>query len=256
MSEIHPTAIVASGAELGEGVAIGPYCIVGPNVRLGDGTRLISHVNIDGHTTLGPGCTVYPFASLGTLTQDMKYRGGAPRVDIGGGTTIREYVTVNTATFDGDTTRVGSRCLLMATSHVAHDCTLGDEVIMANSAALAGHVTVESQAIIGGLTAVHQFVRIGTMAIVGAASKLTQDVPPYMMTDGNPPRLPSINLVGLRRRGVSPETCRALREAHRILCREGLNVKQAVEKIRLELSGPEIDRLAAFIDGAERGIIR
>lgn len=256
MSTIHPTAIVASGAELGAEVSIGPYCTIGTNVRMGDGTRLISHINIDGHTTLGRGCTVYPFASLGTLTQDLKYRGGAPRVEIGDGTTVREYVTVNTATHDGDVTRVGSRCLLMATSHVAHDCTVDDEVIMANGAALAGHVVVEARAIVGGLTAVHQFVRIGTMSIVGASSKLVKDVPPYMMAEGNPARLPSINLVGLRRRGFPPEACRSLRAAHRILCREGLNVAQAVEKIRRELTGPEIGRFVAFIEGAERGIIR
>jgi UDP-N-acetylglucosamine acyltransferase len=256
MSTIHPTAVVAPGAELGADVEVGPYCVIGPNVRVGDGTRLVSHVVLGGHLTLGRGCRVFPFAALGTITQDLKYRGGAPRVEIGDGTTIREYVTVNTATADGDVTRVGERCLLMANTHVAHDCVVGNEVIMANSAALGGHVIVEDRAIVGGLSGIHQFVRIGTTSIIGSGSKLSQDLPPFMLADGNPIRVPTINLVGLRRRGHSPEACASLRAAHRILYREGLNVRQAVERIRAELSGPEIDRLASFIEGSERGILR
>ncbi len=256
MSTIHPTAIVAPGAELGTDVEIGPYCVIGPHVRVGDGTRLVSHVVLDGHLTLGSGCRVFPFASLGTITQDLKYRGGAPRVEIGDGTTIREYVTVNTATADGDVTRVGARCLLMANTHVAHDCVVGNEVIMANSAALGGHVIIEDRAIIGGLCGIHQFVRIGTTSIIGSGSKLSQDLPPYMLADGNPIRVPTINLVGLQRRGHSAEACVSLRAAHKILYRGKLNVGQAVARIRAELSGPEIDRLTSFIERSERGIVR
>ena len=256
MSTIHPTAVIAPGAELGADVEIGPYCVIGPNVRVGDGTRLLSHVALDGHLTLGRGCRVFPFASLGAITQDLKYRGGAPRAEIGDETTIRECVTINTATADGDVTRVGSRCLLMAYSHVAHDCVVGDEVILANSVALAGHVTVEDRASLGGMVGVPQFLRIGTMAYVGACTKLTNDVPPYMIVDGTPPEVRSINAVGLQRRGFSTEAVEGLRVAQRILCREGLNVRQAVDRIRAEISGPEIDRLTAFIDGSKRGIIR
>jgi UDP-N-acetylglucosamine acyltransferase len=256
MSTIHPTAVIAPGAELGVDVEVGPYCVIGPHVRVGDGTHLVSHVVLDGHLTLGRGCRVFPFASLGAITQDLKYRGGAPRAEIGDDTTIRECVTINTATADGDVTRVGSRCLLMAYSHVAHDCVVGDEVILANSVALAGHVTIEDRASLGGMSGVHQFGRVGTLAYIGALAKVTQDVMPYMIVDGHPAETRSINLVGLQRRGHSAEACADLRTAHRILCREGLNVRQALERIRAELSGPEIDRLTAFIERSERGIIR
>ena len=236
---------------------IGPYCIVGSRVSLGEGTRLMAHVFVDGWTSLGAGCTVFPFASLGTQTQDLKFKGGAPRVEIGDRTTLREYVTVNAATADGDVTRVGSGCHIMAYAHIAHDCRVGDGVIMANCATLAGHIEVEDQAIIGGLCGVHQFVRIGRMSIIGGCSKVTQDVPPFMMADGHPLAIHGINSVGLKRRGVGEEAQRALKTVHRILYREGLSTRQALERLEAEVEPlPEVRQVVEFVRASARGIVR
>lgn len=256
MARIHPTAIVDPGAELAEDVEIGPYCVVGPGVRVGAGTKIRAHVYLDGCTSIGSGCTIFPFASLGTQTQDLKWKGGTSRVEVGERTTIREYVTVNAATGDGGVTRVGSRCHIMAYAHIAHDCQVGDEVIMANCATLAGHIVVEDQVIVGGLCGVHQFVRLGRLSIIGGCSKVTQDVPPFMMADGHPLAIHGINRVGLKRRGVSEEAQALLKKAYRILYREGLSTRQALEKIEAELQKtPEIEHLLAFIRGSERGIV-
>ncbi|MBP7831137.1 MAG: acyl-ACP--UDP-N-acetylglucosamine O-acyltransferase [Kiritimatiellae bacterium] len=257
MAKIHPTAIVDPGAEVGADADIGPYCVVGPRVRIGAGARLMAHVFMEGWTTLGPGCTVFPFASLGTQTQDLKYKGGAPRVEIGEKTTLREYVTVNAATSDGDVTRIGARCHIMAYAHIAHDCCVGSDVIMANCATLAGHITVEDQAIIGGLCGVHQFVRIGRMSIIGGCSKVTQDVPPFMMADGHPLEIHGINSVGLKRRGVGEEVQRQMKNAYRILYREGLSTSQALQRLEAEpVRAPEIEELMEFIRHSQRGIVR
>ncbi len=257
MTRLHPTAIVDPGAELGEDVEIGPYCVIGPHVRIGAATRLMSHVVVDGHTTLGRRCTVFPFASVGGRTQDLKYRGGAPRLEVGDETTIREFATLSCATADGDVTRVGSRCLLMAYSHVAHDCLLGDEVILANCGTLAGHVIVEDQVILGGLSAVHQFVRMGRLCIVGGCSKVTQDIPPFMMADGHPLTVPAVNGVGLKRRGMTEDIQRRLKQAHRILYRQGLPIRAALERIEAEIEPcAEISHLVAFVRASERGITR
>ena len=240
---------------MGEGVEIGAYCVIGPNVALGNETVVKSHVCIDGHTTLGSGCTIYPFASLGARTQDLKYRGGAPRVEIGDRTVIREYVTINAATADGDVTRVGNGCLLMAYAHVAHDCILGDEVIIANCGTLAGHVVIEDQAVIGGLCGVHQFVRIGRLCITGGCSKVVRDVPPFMLADGNPLAVHGLNSVGLKRRGVSGEAQRAIKQAYRLLYRSGLTPRQAVERIELEVEPvAEVNQLVEFVSSSTRGI--
>ncbi len=257
MSKIHPTAVIDSGAELGADVEVGPYCVIGPHVKIGSGTRLMSHVVIDGWTTLGEGCVVFPFASLGQQTQDLKYKGGRPRTEIGDRTTFREYVTVNAATADGDVTKVGSNCLIMAYSHIAHDCIVGNGVIMANCATLAGHIVVEDEVGIGGLTGVHQFVRLGRMCYIGGCSKITQDIPPFMIADGDPIQVATINSVGLKRRGVSEESQGLLKKAHRFLYREGLTTTKAVEKIVAELEQvPEIVHLVQFIRSSERGIAR
>jgi UDP-N-acetylglucosamine acyltransferase len=257
VTDVHRTAVVADGAGIDEGVDIGPYCVIGPHVKIGAGTRLMSHVVIDGWTTLGRDCRVFPFATLGAETQDMKFSGEQTFVEIGDGTTIRECVTVNASTNEGETTRVGSGCLIMAYCHVAHACDVGDRVIMANSAHLAGHVTIEEKAIIGGVTAVHQFVRIGTLCMVGAGSKLVQDCPPYMMIDGNPARVRGINGVGLKRNGVDGKVRNLLKQSYRALYRDGLSTRQAVEKIRSgPESAPEVDRLLAFVEGSERGIVK
>lgn len=257
MADIHPTAIVSEGAELGEGVQVGPYSVIGEHVRLGAGTKIMAHVVIDGHTTFGRECQVYPFASIGTATQDLKFRGGTTYVDIGDRTVIREYVTVNSATNEGETTKVGAGCFVMAYCHVAHACDVGDGVIMANCATLAGHVKVGANAVVGGMTAVHQFVHIGALAMLGGCSRIAQDCPPYMTTVGNPPKVRGLNLVGLRRRGMPEATRRLLLEAYRCLYRRGLSQRDAVAAIRENVEAvPEVEALLAFIEGSERGLTR
>lgn len=257
MSKIHPTAIVEPGAGIGADVEIGPYCVVGSQVRIGAGARLMSHVVVAGATTLGAGCTLFPFASIGQQTQDLKFKGGTPRVEVGERTTFREYVTVNAATADGDVTRVGSDCHIMAYVHIAHDCVVGDGVIMANAATLAGHVLIEDQAVIGGLCGVHQFVRVGRMSITGGCSKVTQDVPPYMMADGHPLGIHGLNTVGLKRRGVDEKSQGLLKTAYRILYREGLTTRQAIERIEAEVEAvPEVRNLVEFVKASTRGITR
>ena len=254
---IHPLAVVQPGAELGEDVSIGPFCLVGPHVRLGDRAILRSHVSVDGHATLGAGCEVWPFASVGGKTQDLKFKGGAPRLVVGENTVIRECATLNCATFDGGETRVGSKCLIMAYCHVAHDCLVGDRVVMANNATLAGHVVIEDDAIIGGLTGVHQFVRVGQMSILGGFTKAVKDVPPYMMADGDPLKIFGPNKVGLERHGVSAETQQALKEAYKIVFRMDLTTAKALERIEAEIApSPEIRNFAEFIRKSERGISR
>ena len=257
MTNVHPTAIIHPGAELADGVEIGPYSVVGPNVRIGSGTRLMAHVFVDGWTAIGSDCVIFPFASIGTRTQDLKYKGGQPRVEIGDRNTVREYVTVNAATSDGDVTKIGSDCLLMAYVHVAHDCILGNGVIMANAATLAGHVIVEDMVGIGGLCGVHQFVRLGKLCYTGGFSKITQDIPPFMIADGAPVSIHTINSVGLKRRGISDESQGLLKKAYKILYRENLSVSQAVEKIEKELQlVPEIKYLIDFIKNSTRGITK
>ena len=257
MPNIQPTAVVAPGAELGAGVEVGAYSVIGPNVKIGLRTKIMPHVFIDGWTTLGAECTVFPFASLGTQTQDLKYKGGAPRVEIGDRTTIREYVTVNQATNDGDFTKVGSDCHIMAYSHIAHDCIVGNGVIMANCATLAGHLVVEDFVGIGGLCGVHQFVRLGKMSYIGGCSKITQDIPPFMIADGTPLEVHTINSVGMTRRGVGEAAQALLKKAYKIIYREGLSTRQALEKIEAEIElVPEIQYLVSFIKASSRGIAK
>jgi len=254
---IHPLAVVDAAAELGADVTIGPFCMVGPHVRLGDGVKLRSHVSVDGHTTLGAKCEVWPFASLGGKTQDLKYKGGAPKLIVGDQVVIRECATLNCATFDGGETRVGSNCLIMAYCHVAHDCVVGERVIMANNATLAGHVTIEEDAILGGMAGVHQFVRIGRMCILGGVTKAVKDVPPYMIADGDPMRIFGPNKVGLARHGVSPETQKLLKQAYKIVFRTDLTTAKALERIEAELElVPEIMGFVEFIRKSERGIAK
>ena len=256
-TSIHSTAVVAPGAQLGADVEIGPYCVIGEHVQLGAGTKIHPHVVIAGHTRIGAGCEIYPFASIGQQTQDLKFRGGAPGVAIGERTTLREYVTVNAATNDGDVTRVGNGCHVMAYAHVAHDCVVGNEVIMANAATLAGHVILEDQVIIGGLCGVHQFVRIGRLAITGGCSKATQDIPPFMTADGNPLSVHGLNTIGMQRHGVTEQAQTALKKAYRILYRENLTAKLALAKIEADVEQlPEVAHLVAFVRASERGITR
>ena len=254
---IHPSAIVHPDAELGEGVEIGPYSIVAGTVGIGDRTRVGAHVVIEGHTRLGEECEIFTGAVIGSVTQDKKYEGGTSYLRIGNRNKIREYVTINPGTREGTETMIGDDSLLMAYAHVAHDCVIGNRVVLANQATLAGHVLVEDKAIIGGLSAVHQFVRIGTLSIVGGCSKVVQDVPPFMLVDGHPAKAYGINTVGLNRAAVSKNEKAALKKAFKILFREGLSVKNATAKIQEEL--PEtssIQALLQFLKGSTRGISR
>ncbi len=252
---IHPTAIIHPGATIGADCQIGPYCVVGEHAILGERCILHSHVVVDGHTRLGSGNEIFPFAAIGLKTQDLKWKGGVTRTEIGDGNTFREYVTIHSATSDGEVTRVGSRNHILAYCHIAHNVELGNHVIMSNVATLAGHVTVEDHAIIGGLAAIHQFCRIGAYSIVGGCSKVVQDVPPYMLADGNPAVTRTINKVGLDRNQFPEETQSALKQAYKILFREKLTIPNALARIETELPPlPEVQQLTAFIRKSERGI--
>lgn len=252
---VHPTAIIHPGAEIGAGCDIGPYCVIGEHVVLGGQCKLHPHVVIDGHTRLGRENEIFPFACVGQKTQDLKWKGGVTRVEIGDYNTFREYVTIHSATGDGEVTRVGSHNHILAYCHIAHNCTLGDHIIMSNVATLAGHVIVEDYAVIGGLAAVHQFCRIGKMAMIGGCSKVVQDVPPFMMADGNPAETRTINKIGMERHGISEKAQSALRQAYKIMFREGLTVRNAVAKVEKKfLKQVEIRHLVQFIRCSERGI--
>jgi UDP-N-acetylglucosamine acyltransferase len=252
---IHSSAVVHKEAQIGAGCLIGPYCVIGEHVTLGDNCHLHSHVVIDGHTTLGERNEIFPFASIGLKTQDLKWKGGITRTQIGSHNTFREYVTIHSATGEGEVTTVGSHNHILAYCHIAHNVSLGDHVIMSNVATLAGHIVVEDRAVIGGLAAVHQFCRIGTMSIIGGCSKVVQDVPPYMLADGNPARARTINKVGLERNGVAEPAQAALKQAYKMLFREGLTIPNALAKIESDLPPlAELRRLADFVRASERGI--
>jgi UDP-N-acetylglucosamine acyltransferase len=254
---IHPTAIVHPEAKLGANCIIGPYCIIGEHVELGEGCQLHAHVVIGGHTKLGKSNEVYPFASLGLKTQDLKWTGGVTRVEIGDHNTFREGVTIHSATEDGGVTRVGSHNNLLAYSHVAHDCVVGNNVVMSNVASLAGHVVMEDNVIIGGLTAVHQFCRIGRLAMVGGCSRVLRDIPPFLLAEGSPAAPRTVNKVGLERNGVSEEAQVALRQSYKILHRAGLTVSNALERIEKEIpSLPEVQHFINFVRASERGVAR
>ena len=257
MSEIHPTAIIEEGAVLGEGVKLGAYSVVGPNAKIGNGTELMAHAVVDGHTTVRSDCVIHPFARIGGQTQDLKYKGGAPGVIVGDRTVLRECVTINAGTHDGEMTEVGSDCLLMAYSHVAHACKIGNGVIIANGTQLAGDVTIEDFAIIEGLCGVVQFRRVGTMAFLGGYTKATKDIPPFMIADGLDCQIRGFNKIGMERRGVSEESRAAVKEAYRILYRKKLPLLEALEMIENDVKQtPEIQHLLDFIRNSEQGIVR
>lgn len=252
---IHSNAVIHSRAEIGEDCEIGPYCVIGPNVVLGKGNRLRAHVVIDGHTTLGCGNDVFPFVSLGLQSQDLKWRGGTTYTVIGDRNTFREGVTVHSATGDGEVTRVGSDNHILAYCHLAHNVEMGDHNIMSNYSGAAGHVIIEDRTVISAMSGIHQFCRVGTLAIVGGCSKVVQDVPPYMMVDGNPARTRTINKVGLERNNVTTEVQQALRRAFKILFRERTNMATALQRLENELEPyPEIRHLAEFARHSHRGI--
>ena len=255
---IHPTAIVAPTARVGSGVTIGPYSTIGDQVTLGDGTTVGAHVVIEGGVEVGRNCRIFSHAVLGSEPQDLKFRGEKSVLIVGDGTVIREFATLNRATSGGGgKTVVGRGCLIMAYAHVAHDCHLGDGVILANAATLGGHVLIEEHAIVGGLTGVHQFCRIGAHAIIGGCSGIILDIPPYVKAQGNRARLFGLNTVGLKRRNFPPEAIRHLKQAYRVLFLSGLTTTQALERIATELPAcAEIQHLVHFIKTSERGITR
>ncbi len=257
MTQIHPSAVVSPDAQIGEDTEVGPFCQIGPRVVIGDRCRLLGHVTVEGPTTIGSDNIFYPYGSIGHRSQDLKYAAEPTFLEIGDRNSFREFCTVNRGTAPEAKTTVGNDGNFLAYSHIAHDCTVGNHVIFSNNGTLAGHVIVEDYAVIGGLSGVHQFCRIGRHSIVGGCTKIVQDVPPYMIADGNPAEVRGVNQVGLERRGFSPDDARALREAYRILYRANLNVRQSCEKIRAELGNADVlAHLIAFIETSQRGIIR
>jgi UDP-N-acetylglucosamine acyltransferase len=254
---IHPTVVIDPSAEIGPGTCIGAYAVIGADVVIGANCVIHNHVSIAGPTKIGDGNTFFPHSSIGQRTQDLKYEGEPTYLEIGDHNSFREFCTVNRGTSPGSKTVIGSHGNFLAYSHIAHDCTVGDHVIFSNNGTLAGHVIVEDHAVIGGLSGVHQFCRIGQHAIIGGCTKIVQDVPPYMIADGMPAEIRGINQVGMERRGFEPEAIRSLREAYRIIYRENLNVKQALEKIRETLpQNEQIQTLLAFVESTKRGIVR
>jgi UDP-N-acetylglucosamine acyltransferase len=255
---IHPSAVVARGAELDSGVEIGPYAVIGPRVRIGKNTWIGPHVVIEGHTTLGCENRVFQFASVGAIPQDKKYRGEDSLLVIGNRNTIREFATLNPGTTGGGmVTRIGDDNLFMVYSHVAHDCIIGNHVILANSAALGGHVALEDYATLTALAAVHQFTRIGESAYIGAGSMVSLDVPPYCLANGDRAHLYGLNLIGLKRRGLQPAQVAAIKKAYRTLFTEGLALRDALARICQEHpSSLEVAHLAEFIASSQRGICR
>jgi UDP-N-acetylglucosamine acyltransferase len=249
MPQIHPTAIIASGARLADDVTVGPYCVIGEHVMLAAGVSLKSHVVIDGRTTVGERTRIFPFASIGFETQDLKYKGEPSALEIGHDNTIREHVTINPGTEGGGmVTRVGNHCLLMVGAHVAHDCRIGDHVILVNNGTLGGHVVMEDYAILGGLSAVHQFCRIGRHAMIGGMSGVERDVIPYGLAMGDRARLTGLNIIGMQRRGFSRDDIQGLRSAYNCLFADAGTLSERVDEVARKFAGiGPVDDLIAFI---------
>ncbi len=262
MRKVHPTALVDPAAELAEDVEVGPYCVVGPNVRLGTGTVLLAHVVVDGRTTIGRANRFFPYCSIGGAPQDKKYGGEDTELVIGDGNTVRECCTISLGTTQGGgVTRIGNDNWIMAYAHIAHDCLVGDHTILANNATLAGHVTLGDWAILGGMSAVHQFCLVGTHAMAGGGSIVLRDVPPYVICSGNPAEPHGINTEGLKRRGFEAETINALRRAYKTLYRESLTTAEAIAALESSTAGSPaasdaVARFRDFVQKSQRGIIR
>jgi len=257
-ARIHPTAIIAAGAELARDVSIGAFSMVGSQVRLGAGTVIGPHVVIEGRTTIGARNQIFQFASIGAVPQDLKYHGEPSELSIGDDNRIREFCTLQPGTEAGGMlTRIGSSNLLMNYSHIAHDCQLGDRNVVANGVQLGGHVIIEDGVVVGALAGIHQFVRLGESAIIGAGSMVSLDVPPFCNATGDRATLHGLNTVGLKRRGFSDETIQAMKRAYRIMFNAGLRVADAAARARVEIRGvPEVERFVSFIEHSERGVAR
>ncbi len=256
-SSIHSTAVISPTAKIGRNVTIRPYTIIGDEVEIGDGSDIGPNAVVASYTTVGKDCRIFQFASVGEMPQDLKFKGEKTYTYIGDRTVIREGATVHRATGEGNETRVGSDCLLMAYIHIAHNCTLGNHVIMSNLASCAGHATVEDRVVIGGMAGVHQFVKIGRNAMVGGMSKLVQDVVPYTIVDGHPAKVVGLNNVGISRAGVPLESRRLIKKAYKILYRSGLSLAEAIAVIEQEVdSCEEVEHFLRFLRNAERGICR
>jgi UDP-N-acetylglucosamine acyltransferase len=255
-AKIHPTALVSPDAELGEGVEVGAFAIVGPQVTVGSRSRIAARATLEQNVRLGADCQVGTGSILGGAPQDLKYAGEETWVEVGDGTVVREYCTINRGTTQSRRTSLGRNCLIMTYVHIAHDCHIGDRVILANCVQLAGHVTIDTCATVSGLTPVHQFVKIGAYAFVGGMSRVTKDVPPYTKAVGSPMKLYGLNAVGLQRHGFSPEVVAELKKAYRLFFRSGLNISQALERARGELASlPEVANFLHFIEESGRGVL-
>jgi len=262
MAQIHPTAVVDPKAELDASVSVGPYTVIGPHVKVGGGTTIAAHVVLEGHTTIGRDNRIWQFASIGAANQDKKYQGEPTELVIGDRNTIREFVTLHVGTVqDKAVTRIGDDNWIMAYVHVAHDCVVGNNTTLANNTTMAGHVELGDWVTVGGLTGIHQFVKIGAHAMVGFQSAVSQDVPPYMLVDGNPLTVRGVNVVGLRRRDFSSERINAVRQMHKLLYRENRTLddaKAAIAALALSVSeaGADVELMLGFLASAERGIVR
>jgi UDP-N-acetylglucosamine acyltransferase len=254
---IHPSAVVHPSANVAKGVEIGPYCIVGEHVTIGAGSKLLAHVVVNGHTTLGEEVVVHPFASIGATSQDRKAADEISYTKIGNRTIIREYASIHRATGRQASTVIGDDCLLLAYTHVAHNCNIGNDVTMSNLAQVAGQVVIEDHAGIGGMVGVHQDVRIGAYAFVGGMTRITRDVPPYFLAEGNPAEVHGLNSVGLRRRNFSADTIAELKNAYKLIYRSGNNVRQAIGALKAEIGSDAGRHLLAFLEApSERGILK
>ena len=258
LMQIHSTAVVSAKAQIGSGCYIGPFSVIGDEVTLGEGVRIDSHCVIDGRTRIGGETHIFPFVSIGLPPQDLKFAGESTETEIGRRTRIREFVTIHRGTSGGGgLTKIGDDCFLMAQAHVAHDCQLGNGVIMANAATLAGHVLVDDGANIGAYSGVHQFCRVGREAYVGGYSVVVKDALPFALTVGNHAKCYGLNKVGIRRRGYSPETIAALHHAFHLLLSSKLNTTQALERIRAEIKdSSEVDELVRFVETSKRGVVK
>jgi UDP-N-acetylglucosamine acyltransferase len=254
---IHPSAIVSPKAKLAKGVSVGPFSVIGDQVSIGVFTIIGAHCVIEGNTTVGEHCEIFTGVVIGSRPQDLKFKGEKVFLEVGNHNIIREYCTLNPGTGEGSKTIIGDNNLLMAYSHIAHDCRVGNGCVLANNSTLAGHVTIEDKAVIGGIVAIHQFVRIGMLAIIGGCSKVVQDIPPFSTCDGHPARVYGLNLVGLRRKGISHDAIQKIDQAFKLIFNSGLTAKHALERVEKEIEKTEeIIYLVNFVKSSERGLTR